>query len=98
METKERLDGKTLHITGTGKFVFQDHGRMQHVLNFIANHKIQTVEFDFKDVVFIDSAAIGMLLIINEKAKLTVTNVSGQVKRVLDVVNAQKLFTIITEV
>jgi HptB-dependent secretion and biofilm anti anti-sigma factor len=54
---------------------------------------------DFGRVDYLDSSALGMLLLLREKAeaagkKVSLANLSGTVKQVLEIANFGKLFTI----
>jgi HptB-dependent secretion and biofilm anti anti-sigma factor len=60
---------------------------------------VREVEIDFAQVDYVDSSALGMLLMLKEKAqasskKVTLANCRGTVKQVLDIANFGKLFAI----
>ncbi len=65
----------------------------------LSNHTIRAIEIDMKTVDYLDSSALGMLLLLKERAEaanksLALANCRGTVKQVLDVANFHKLFTI----
>jgi anti-anti-sigma factor len=65
----------------------------------INNHTVKAIEVDLSGTEYLDSAALGMLVQLNENAKyekktVTLISVPGRVADVLKVANAQKLFSI----
>jgi len=61
--------------------------------------EIHSIEIDMKAVDYLDSSALGMLLLLKERVEaanksLALANCRGTVKQVLDVANFHKLFTI----
>lgn len=66
----------------------------------LANPDIRSVEIDLGQVDYLDSSALGMLLLLKERStaankELKLVNCHGTVKQVLEVANFNKLFTII---
>ena len=91
-------DGKVLTISITGRFditAYKDFGqaykdRLDSVSNWIIN---------MADVEYMDSSALGMLLMMRERAgsddaKIDITNCSAGVKKILMTANFNKLFPI----
>lgn len=81
----------------TGKFTFHDHGAFKEVLSDIAKEPVQKILFDMKDLVFIDSAALGMLLLAHDEAikagkKITVSGLNGQVQKMFDMTRLNRIF------
>jgi anti-anti-sigma factor len=63
------------------------------------DNAVTTLEIDLHDVDYVDSAALGMLLLMKERASVqrksvVLTNCSGVVNRVFKIANFDKLFTI----
>ena len=57
------------------------------------------LEIDLGEVDYLDSSALGMLLMLREKAqaankKIVLSNCKGSVRQVLEIANFGKLFTI----
>jgi len=66
----------------------------------LTQEKIKRVVIDLKDVQYIDSAALGILLLLRDKAnamgkKVELANLQGTVKDVLEIANFHKIFNII---
>jgi anti-anti-sigma factor len=60
---------------------------------------VRQLEIDMGGVEYLDSSALGMLLILKERASATnktvaITNCKGAVKQVLEIANFTKLFPI----
>jgi len=62
------------------------------------NPKIKKIIVDLSNVQYIDSAALGVMLLLRDKAKalgkqVDIANPKGAVKEVLEIANFNKLFT-----
>ncbi|KAF0813992.1 STAS-domain containing protein [Andreprevotia sp. IGB-42] len=90
-------DGRAL-IELEGNFTYEAHREFkQTTTNAIAAPGITLIEIDFDKVGYMDSAALGMLLLLNERAagrKVVLTNCRGTVRTVLDIANFSKIFEI----
>lgn len=83
-----------------GKFSFSDHSDFKVVLENISKNKPASVELDFSEVTFVDSAALGLLLVLRDEtekvqAKAVLVKPQGQVKKMFDISRFDELFTII---
>lgn len=84
----------------SGRFDFNAHREFRNAYEpALADSQVQAVNVDMGDVDYLDSSALGMLLMLRDKAgiankSLTLKNVRGQTKQVLDIVNFGKLFKI----
>lgn len=92
--------GETV-VTLAGRFTFSAHATFRDVLvgHVEAMSSGGRVTFDLAGVEFVDSAALGMLLLAREAARrrsgaITIRGASGQVRRMLDVSRFDTLFTI----
>lgn len=68
-------------------------------LPLIESASVQTIEIDLSKVGYLDSGALGMLVLLNESAKnsrksVTLVSIPGRVSEVLRLANADKLFSI----
>lgn len=87
----------TYTVTLGGHFTFTDHPAFREVLDTIASQTITAVTIDLARVEFVDSAALGMLLLAADEAKkngkpLVVRGAQGQVKKMFDMANFHTLF------
>jgi HptB-dependent secretion and biofilm anti anti-sigma factor len=92
--------GETI-VALVGRFTFSAHATFRDVLvNHVeAMNSGGRVTFDLAGVEFVDSAALGMLLLAREAARrrsgtIAIRGASGQVRRMLDVSRFEALFTI----
>lgn len=78
-------------VAMNGRFTFSDYQVLGHIKQELAQMDVKHIMIDFKNVSFIDSSAIGMLMHLQEEAKnrqqdLTILNsISPQVDRALDI-------------
>lgn len=83
-----------------GRFDFNTHREFRAAYEpLIADTAIRSVTVDFSGVDYLDSSALGMLLMLRDKLggankEVTLTGVRGNVKQVLDIANFGKLFQI----
>lgn len=87
-------------LTLVGRFDFNTHREFRAAYEpLIADPGVQSVVVDFAGVDYLDSSALGMLLMLRDKLggvskEVALTGVRGNVKQVLDIANFGKLFQI----
>lgn len=69
MEYRQSNNNKHYDFILSGKFTFSDHEKFRDIIEIIQSGKAKSVAMDFKDVDFIDSAALGMLLVAREEGE-----------------------------
>lgn len=94
-----QLAGTTATIKLQGKFTFDAHKEFRQAMKAQMAGPCRAIDIDFSAVDYLDSAALGMLLLAREQSAevgkvLALRNCTGHVKGVLDVANFQRLFTI----
>lgn len=92
-------DGKAV-IKLQGRFDFNAHREFREVVDKAMEGTAREVLVDLSGVDYLDSSALGMLLMLRDKSKtaareVALTNCSGAVKQVLDIANFSKLFRIV---
>ena len=92
METCELKNGSSQIISLAGRMTFNDHKLMKSLTRQVVSNGNRLVTFDLSKLMFVDSAGIGMLLIISEElrkigGRIFLNQAQGQVKRVLMVAN-----------
>ncbi|MDD5241891.1 MAG: STAS domain-containing protein [Sulfuricella sp.] len=91
---------ETARLTLNGRFDFSSHRDFRHASDeALQTPGIKEIAVDFTNVDYLDSSALGMLLLLRERAhnthiQVTLRNCTGIVQQVLDVANFQRLFTI----
>ncbi|MDD2048792.1 STAS domain-containing protein [Pseudomonas putida] len=89
-------DGKKLTIQVKGRFDFGKHQEFRAA--YERNHP-ESVVVDLKDATYLDSSALGMLLMLRDHvggdgAEIRVVNTSSDVRKILAISNFDKLFDI----
>lgn len=84
-------DEATLLIAG--RFTFDDHAEFRDAIRSVLG-KAKTLNLDLSDVTYLDSAALGMMLIAKDQIpKVQIAGARGQVLTALNIANFGKLFT-----
>lgn len=100
MQTTITKEGAKAIIKLAGRFDFNAHREFRASYDpLITDVDINTVVVDFSGVDYLDSSALGMLLMLRDKLggvnkAVILTGVKGSVKQVLDIANFGKLFQI----
>lgn len=100
MQIKVNINGNVAVISMTGRFDFNSHREFRSASEQATKAEgVSEIEVDMNGVDYLDSSALGMLLLLREKTnvanrKLALSNCKGMVQQVLDVANFNKLFTI----
>jgi len=89
-------DGQKLTISIKGRFDFAKH---QEFRESYESRDLAEVVVDLKDATYLDSSALGMLLLLRdhaggENSDIRVVNSSSDVKKILAISNFDKLFDI----
>jgi len=96
----EKTDNQVTRLSLEGRFDFHSHRDFRSAYeSVLAKPTIREIVVDFNRVDYLDSSALGMLLLLREKAeagskKVKLANLSGAVKQVLEIANFGKLFAI----
>ena len=101
MPVKQHIsnDGKIMHLYVTGRFNYKITREFRDSYNKAARHKGVTYYVNLNDTSYIDSSALGILLLLREYAKykggkVIIEQPGEQVNQVLKTANFEKLFTI----
>lgn len=100
MQANITKDGSKAVIMLSGRFDFNTHREFRSAYeHLVTDTEIREIEVDFSGVDYLDSSALGMLLMLRDKAsgagkEVALANVRGNVKQVLDIANFGKLFKI----
>lgn len=91
-------EGKT-KIVLLGRFDFNSHREFRDAVDRAINESASEIQVDLAGVDYLDSSALGMLLVLRDKAKGTgktvvLANARGAVRQVIDIANFGKLFTL----
>lgn len=100
MNVDTQMDGNRARLVLNGRFDFNSHAVFNQATDSLLKESaISELEVDFEQVKYIDSSAMGMLLLLKERAKgtsksITLVNCKGSVAQVFELSNFRRLFTI----
>ena len=100
MQVTVTKEGTKAFIKLSGRFDFNTHRDFRAAYEpLVSDTAIREVVVDFTGVDYLDSSALGMLLMLRDKVtgagkEVSLCNVGGNVKQVLDIANFGKLFRI----
>jgi anti-anti-sigma factor len=92
-------DGKAV-LCLSGRFDFSGHKDFRDAYEgALGDQKVNAITIDLASVDYLDSAALGMLLLLRDKAagahkSVALKGANGGVRQVLEVANFHKLFTL----
>ncbi|MDD5300376.1 MAG: STAS domain-containing protein [Gallionella sp.] len=92
--------GHSARVAVSGRFDFQVHRDFKDAYTpLLDNAAVSEIEVEMSKVDYMDSAALGMLLLLSECAHVAnkpvvLANASGTVSRVLKIANFSKIFNI----
>ncbi len=100
MQISSSITGNHANLALGGRFDFNATREFREAYEQILAHKdLEAINVDLANVDYLDSSALGMLLLFKEKAgpggvKLSLVNSRGGVRQILEVANFHKLFTV----
>lgn len=99
MEHINTANGDVMELTLKGRFTFADNKTFVGLLDSIANQNFSKIIIDLQKVEFIDSAALGILLLARDRCEkssmvLLLRNPTGQVKQMFKISKFNDLFQI----
>jgi anti-anti-sigma factor len=100
MQIASEVAGNKATLNLNGRFDFHSHRDFRAAYeNALGETGVREIEVNFRAVDYLDSSALGMLLLLREKAEATgksvvLAGLQGTVKQVLDIANFGKLFSV----
>jgi anti-anti-sigma factor len=99
MDVTCQTEGGEAKVAIKGRFTFQDHTKFREVIAKVISADTQKLSIDLGQVEFIDSAGLGMLLLVREEMRnksrdVVLRRAQGQVKRMFGIACFDTLFTI----
>lgn len=93
------FDDDDSRVSISGEFTFIDHAAFKMIATRLLERQGKPIVIDLARLEFIDSAGLGMLLIVRDEAdkagrNLVLRSPCGQVKRMFDVTKFDTLFTV----
>lgn len=99
MDYSSTINGTTYNVSFRGNFKFSDNPKAQKIIAEITDSDCSLCSFDLSGLESIDSAGLGMLILINDAAQddgksLELCMPSGQVKKMLEISKFSEIITI----
>ncbi|PIV87375.1 MAG: anti-anti-sigma factor [Hydrogenophilales bacterium CG17_big_fil_post_rev_8_21_14_2_50_63_12] len=100
MQIANEVSGDLATLKLGGRFDFHSHRDFRSAYDKILDtNTVREIVIDFGEVDYLDSSALGMLLLLREKAdgaskRVVLAGLQGTVKQVLEIANFGKLFSI----
>jgi HptB-dependent secretion and biofilm anti anti-sigma factor len=100
MNIRVVTNGSVAKLHMEGRFDFNVHRSFRDAYEpLLGDNETKTVEIDLSEVNYLDSSALGMLLLVRERAEAAGKHVAllypnATVAQILDIANFRKLFTI----
>jgi len=100
MAINVQIHDRSARIAMSGRFDFQVHRDFKDAYTpLLDNAAVHEIEVEMSKVDYLDSSALGMLMLLNERAmaankSVALLNTSGVVSQVLEVANFSKIFNI----
>lgn len=100
MQITTAASGNTAVFTLSGRFDFNDHRSFKNSYeSLLSQPGVTTLEFNMAGIEYIDSSALGMLMLLRERAQsvgktVVLSHPNTTVSQILDIANFGKLFTI----
>ncbi|WP_028536120.1 STAS domain-containing protein [Paludibacterium yongneupense] len=100
MKPVVKIEGSVGTLVLIGQFDFNLHKDFRMASQELLDHPaVQEIVVDFDQVPFLDSSALGMLLLLKERAasqkkQMALINCRGTVQQVLEIACFNKMFTI----
>lgn len=98
IQTRRSDDGKTLIIRIEGRFDFSTHQSFRDAYEH-GDPAIRSFVVDLSQTTYLDSSALGMLLLLRDyaggdNARISIENCNSDVRRILSISNFEQLFAI----
>jgi len=96
MSVESKVESGVLHINIAGRFDFGVHKQFRDAINHITAG-IKKIEVDLSATDYVDSSALGMLLLLRDKVScdrnaVEIKGARAEVKKILEIANFNKLF------
>ncbi|MDX2112234.1 MAG: STAS domain-containing protein [Alphaproteobacteria bacterium] len=99
MDYQKHTTSNGIKFELSGTFTFADHQIFKTILEHVDEAGIHQIELDMAAVTFIDSAALGMLLLLRDRCQSThtpiiISRAQGQTEKVMRISKFDQLFTL----
>lgn len=97
MPISTHVSNSTLTISISGRFDFSAHKEFRESIGLALNNDVKSVNVDMRNTEYLDSSALGMLLMLKDKVgkdkeAISLINAKPGVKTILEIANFGQLF------
>lgn len=98
MDYKAQSEAGIMQVALSGQLTFADNLKFRHVLDLLDDETLSAMIMDFSSLDFIDSAGLGMLLLLRDECQarnvtLTISGAHGQVHKIFAISKFDQIFT-----
>ncbi len=99
MDYSSKINGNTLEFSFQGNFSFDDNGKVNQAISEISDMECDLCSIDLSGLKSIDSAGLGMLLLMNDAAaernkNFGIKGAAGQVSKMLEISKFSEIISI----
>lgn len=96
-QISEEHQGKIVHLNG--QFTFNDNPKFKQIINLAENASGKSLQLELSGMTFIDSAGLGMLLLLRDvcqkqEVKVRLSGAQGQVARIFEISKFDQMFSL----
>lgn len=100
MEYNVSHQGNDRRVVLQGHFTFTDNHKFKQIMQLMEQPDIRSITLDFAGVEFIDSAGLGMLLLLRDECQsrslsISISSARGQVEKIFLLSRFDQLFTLV---
>ncbi len=100
VDTNLDVSTKTITIKVSGRFDFGIHQDFRKATEQVVSNNVNTIIVDMGGVDYLDSSALGMLLVLRDKvgeskSAVRIRNARPEVLKILEIANFDKLFSLV---
>lgn len=100
MEYSVTAPDHTTSIKLKGQFTFTDAQKFKDILDLLDKSEIKEMSLDFSEITFIDSACMGMLLLLRDECQsrdifLNIHSINGQVEKIFSISKFDQIFAVV---
>jgi anti-anti-sigma factor len=98
MESNVITNGDGKHIALSGQLTFADNQKFRKIVELASDSSVRSLEFDVSAMDFIDSAGLGMFLLLRDEClkrniSISIHSAQGQVEKIFTISKFDQLFS-----
>jgi anti-anti-sigma factor len=97
VQPKITATGDIVELSLEGRFTFTDHDAFRHLIEELTALAPSALSVDLSNVTYLDSAAVGMLLLLRERfdpCRIVLKGATGSIKELIRIAKLATLFDV----